>query len=148
MYSKKDDSKEVQDFMKGLGFPSQEEGDLMDDVVNRFAGKEVVIVNGGAKVVGVLHSPTLIFGNFLNLTQVKEDECTPGILKELHYYHPRNFKPELEKRNFGFVSAGFVQDKDPQKDDLLVVPIDGCKLTCEGETVEFPVEDDDEEDGE
>jgi len=140
MYSKKSDKKEVKDFMKNLGFPSSEEGNVFDNVIKCFAGKEVVLTNGNLKIVGTLHSATLIFGNHLNLTRVKEEQCTPGVLKELHYYHPRNFKPELKPkhRNYAFVSAAFTAEKDPEKDDLLVVPVGGCTLTCEDFSTTFP----------
>jgi len=140
MYSEKNDQKEVKDFMKGLGFPSNEEGDVFDNVIKCFAGKEVTLTKGNLSIVGILHSVTLIFGNHLNLTQVKEDQCSPGILEELHYYHPRNFKSNLEpkSRNYAFVSAAFTEEKDPEKDDLLVVPADGCTLTCEGFSTTFP----------
>lgn len=146
MYSKSDDPKEVQDLMKNLGFPSNEEGDVFENVIKCFKGKEITLMQGELKIIGTLHSVTLIFGNHLNLTKVKEDECSPCVLEQLHYYHPRNFNPELNPkyRNYGFVSAAFTNDNDPEKDDLLVVPVDGCTLTCEGFTTTFPDPDEDE----
>ncbi len=140
MYSKKDDSKEIKDFMKELGFPSDEESTVMDNVCKVFKGKEVILEKRGLRIVGTLHSSTLIFGSFLNLTKVKEDECSPGVLEELRYYHPRDFRSDLEpkSRNYAFVSAAFCKENDPEKDDLLVVPIDGVTLTCEGFSTTFP----------
>ncbi len=87
----------------------------------------------------------MIWGSFINLTEVQEDKCSPGVLDELHYYHPRNYKPEKGKNNFGFVSAAFASEEDPEKADLLVVPATGCILECEGESLQLPKDDDCEE---
>ena len=148
MYSKKDDPKEVQDFMKNLGFPSNEDSNIFENVIKCFKEKEITLINGELKIVGTLHSATLIWGNYLNLTKVKEDECSPDVLEQLHYYHPRNFNPELNPkyRNYGFVNASFVKENDPEKDDLLVVPVDGCTLICEGFNTTFPVPEEEEND--
>lgn len=150
MYSEKNDPKEVKDFMKDLGFPSNEESDVFSNVIKTFGGKEVTLTKGNLQIVGILHSATQIWGNFLNLTQVKEDQCSTNVLEELKYYHPRNFRADLEPkyRNFGFVSSAFIGDKDPEKDDLLVVPVDGCTLTCEGFSTTFPEAEDEEESNE
>lgn len=134
MYSEKD-PKEVQDFMKELGFPSLEKGDIYNKLIEKFKGKEVTIRQGDAKVVGELHSGTIIFGDHLNLIKLKKEECTPGVLEELRYYDPQNFKPELGHRNFGFVSAAFKED--PETTDLLVIPTDGSIFECEGEKVQL-----------
>jgi len=134
MYSEKD-SEKLQDFMKDLGFSSDESSRKIDVVLKEFAGKVITIKNGELRLVGKLHSATLIFGEHLNLTEVQEDKCDQNVLKDLDYYHPRNYKPELGQRNFLFVSAAF--DEDPAKKDLLVVPTEGCSLECDGKVVNF-----------
>ena len=136
MYSKNDPD-EVQALMQSLGFSSNEDATIIHLVLKKFTGKIVIIKNGGdeLQIIGKLHSATLIFGEHLNLIEVQEKKCSKGVLNELNYYHPRNYKPELGKRNFVFVSAAF--NEDPQKTDLLVVPITGCSLECEGETFQF-----------
>ena len=121
------EEKDLKKFFHGdLGFPTNEDSTLFDFLVNKYQGTKIVVYSGNYKVNGTLHSATMIWGNHLNLTSVNEEDCTPGILEQFHYYHPRNYKPELEERNFGFVSAAFAED--PQKTDLLVIPVDGCRI--------------------
>jgi hypothetical protein len=141
MYSK-NDSTEVTDFMKSLGFPSFETSEAWEAIAKQFSGKIVVLKNGDAKVTGKFHSLTMICGSHINLTEVQEDNSTPEVLEGLNYYHPRNYNPELGFQNFGVVSAAFMKE-DPQKVDLLVVPASGCILECEGQVLNLPLDEGD-----
>jgi len=138
MYSKKDPM-EIKAFMKILGFSSFEENQVWHKIEEQFSGKIVTIKNGNAEVTGKFHSLTMIWGAHINLTEIQEDKCTPEVLEELDYYHPRNYKKELGKRNFGFVSAAF--NEDPKKTDLLVVPAAGCILECDDTALILPEEE-------
>jgi hypothetical protein len=144
MYSKKD-STEIKDFMKDLGFPSFEDSEAWNKIEEQFSGKIVTIKHENAKVTGKFHSLTMIWGSYINLTEVQEENCTPGVLEELHYYRPKNYKPELGMHNFGFVSAAF--DEDPMKVDLLVVPASGCILECEDKVLNLPIDEEMKDEG-
>ena len=124
-----------ENFMEGLGFPTEDDIDIYDKLLAKYRGKVVTIKNGDLQVVGEFHSLTMIFGNYINLTKVQEEECSSGVLESLNYYHPRDYNAELEQRNFGFVSAAF--QEDPKTTDLLVVPTDGVVLECEGPSIQL-----------
>jgi hypothetical protein len=145
MYSKNDPT-EIKDFMKDLGFPSFEDSEAWEAIAKQFTGKIVTIKQGALQVTGKFHSLTMIFGSNINLTEVQEDKCNPEVLAELHYYHPRNYKPEFGFHNFGPLSSAFIKE-DPKKFDLLIVPASGCILECEDQVLNLPLDEGDEEEG-
>ena len=111
--------------------------ELIKQVVDKFANKEVTITdnNGKVLVVGTLHSATLEVGQYLNLINIQIDKSSKEFLEKEGYYNPQNYNPEKGIQNFKFASDRF--NENPEKTDLLVMPIHECVLFCEGKVVEF-----------
>lgn len=136
MNSKKNQmEKEIKEFLGDI----RSNKEAWKEIKEKFSGKVVKINHpSGLFVTGKFHSLTsMLVDVFINLTEVQENNCSPNVLNYLGYYHPRNYKKEKGKMNFGFVDASF--DEDPEKTDLLLVPIaKGCTLECDGEVLPLP----------
>jgi hypothetical protein len=124
------------DFLKNLGFPSpsgdviEEDGSINEAIIlNRLfieiQGKKVEIglnpanydnVFKECSVIGVADCVAHIFGSYLELTDIEENEI---FQKSGLMYHPKN----SGLKRFGYCCAGFHERHDPAKDDLLVVSI-------------------------
>jgi hypothetical protein len=111
--------------------------ELIEEVVEMFSQKEVTITdkNGKILVVGTLHSATFEAGQYLNLINIQLDKSSKEILDKEGYYNPKNYNPEKGIQNFKFASDRFKED--PETTDLLVMPVHGCLLFCEGKVAKF-----------
>ena len=111
--------------------------ELIEEVVERFAQKEVTITDnqGHILVVGTLHSATFQAGQYLNLINIQLDKSSKEFLEKEEYYTPKDLNPEKIIKNFRFTSDKF--NEDPETTDLLVMPVHERILFCEGKVAEF-----------
>ena len=111
--------------------------ELIKKVVERFAQKEVTITDnqGRVLVVGTLHSATFEAGQYLNLVNIQLDKSSKEVLDKEGYYNPKSYDRKKGIHNFKFASDRF--NEDPETTDLLVMPVHGCLLFCEGKVAEF-----------